>query len=103
MKISLTISLLFGLCFGYAAPSPQLVASDVKSVTVFLDGAQVNRIARVSLQTGDVRYRLEQLSPYIDPQSIRVAAKGDLIIKSVFFQRNYLDSLQKTRETATLL
>ncbi len=48
------------------------------------------------------QYRLEKLSPYVDAQSIRVRAAGELMIKSVFYQRNYLDSTQQSAETQTL-
>ena len=102
MKQSLTLLALSVLCLGDVHGSPTPVTSRVESVTVFLNGAQVTRAARITLPVGETQYRLEKLSPYVDAQSIRVRAAGDLMIKSVFYQRNYLDSTQQSAETQTL-
>jgi hypothetical protein len=101
MKIALLSLLLTATVAGHAA-DPTPVTSRVESVTVFLTGAQVTRAARITLPAGETQYRLEKLSPYVDAQSIRVRAAGDLMIKSVFYQRNYLDSTQQSAETQTL-
>ena len=104
MKIIIMLGLLLPVTvFGYASEAPIPVTSEVESVTVFLDGAQVTRMARVSLRPGDKQYRLTDLSPYIDPQSIRVKAEGDFMIKSVYYQRNYLDSTQLSGEEQPLV
>ena len=103
MKIIIFLWLLLAsTVLGYAREAPLTVPSKVEAVTVFLQGAQVARTVRISLRPGDYQYRLENLSPYIDPQSIRVKAPGDFIIKSVFFQRNYLDSTQQSDEQQAL-
>ena len=102
MKVIFTYWLLLLSLLGFAQKYPPPVSSTVESVTVFLDGAQITRTAQVSLRPGDESYRLEKLSPYIDPQSIRVKAPGDFIIKSVFYQRNYLDSTQQSEEEQVL-
>ena len=102
MKQLLTLLALGVLCLGHAHGSPTPVTSRVESVTVFLNGAQVTRAARITLRVGETQYRLEKLSPYVDAQSIRVRAAGDLMIKSVFYQRNYLDSTQQSEENQAL-
>ena len=103
MKIAIIFALsLLNSFLTYASETPVLVASNVESVTVFLNGAQVTRTARVAMLSGDRQYRIEKLSPYIDPQSVRVKAEGDFIIKSVFYQRNYLDSTQLSEEGQAL-
>ena len=90
------------LCLGYVHGSPTPVTSRVEAVTVFLNGAQVTRSAEITLPVGETQYRLEKLSPYVDAQSIRVRAVGELIIKSVFYQRNYLDTTQQSEESQAL-
>ena len=102
MKQLLTLFALSVFCLGHAHGSPTPVTSRVESVTVFLSGAQVTRAARIALPAGETQYRLEKLSPYVDAQSIRVRALGELMIKSVFYQRNYLDSTQQSAENQAL-
>lgn len=102
MKQLLTLLVPGILCLGYADGSPTPVTSRVTAVTVFLNGAQVTRTAKISLLVGETQYRLEKLSPYVDAQSIRVRAAGDLMIKSVFYQRNYLDTTQQSAENQAL-
>ena len=101
MKIAL-LPLLFVVTIAGHAATPTPVSSRITAVTVFLTGAQVTRTARISSSAGETQYRLEQLSPYVDAQSIRVRAAGDLMIKSVFYQRNYLDTTQQSKESQTL-
>ncbi len=102
MKQLPALLVLSVLCLGSVHGSPTPVASRVKAVTVFLNGAQVTRLAKITLPVGETQYRLEKLSPYVDAQSIRVRAAGELMIKSVFYQRNYLDSTQQSEESQAL-
>ncbi len=97
------LSLLLTAALASHAADPTPVTSRVTAVTVFLTGAQVTRLAKITLPVGETQYRLEKLSPYVDAQSIRVRAAGDLMIKSVFYQRNYLDSTQQSEEDQALM
>ncbi len=101
MKTALLL-LFFTAAVASRAASPIPVTSRVTAVTVFLDGAQVTRVAKITLPVGETQYRLEKLSPYVDAQSIRVRAAGDLMVKSVFYQRNYLDTTQQSEESQAL-
>lgn len=65
--------------------------SKISDVTVFLSGAEVHRTAKVSLNSGSNVITFEQLSPYINPNSIQVKAKNKgVTIVSVNHQSNYL-------------
>ncbi|MGB3781259.1 MAG: DUF4139 domain-containing protein [Tunicatimonas sp.] len=97
------LSLLLTAALASHAADPTPVTSRITAVTVFLTGAQVTRLAKITLPVGETQYRLEKLSPYVDAQSIRVRAAGDLMIKSVFYQRNYLDSTQQSEEDQALM
>ena len=72
MRKTLVCGLLLLSTVSFAQESSSPVSSTIDSVTVFLNGAQVHRTGRVSLRAGDHSYRLEQVSPYTDPQSIRL-------------------------------
>lgn len=65
--------------------------SEIKDVTVFLSGAEIHRTAKVSLNSGSNVITFDQLSPYINPNSIQVKAKNKgVTIVSVNHQANYL-------------
>ncbi len=90
--ISLLLFLgLFSLQGTYAQEKAKPVKSQIKNVVVFLNGAQVNREAQVSLSAGSQEIVLVGLSPYLDPQSIQLKADGKLSIKSLQFQVNNLE------------
>ncbi len=83
------------------APAP-LVASTVTEVTVFKNGAQVNREAQHRLTPGRNELTFNALSPFIQEQSIQVRATGSLIILSVAYKVNYLAELEKQAEVKRL-
>lgn len=65
--------------------------SKITDVTVFLSGAEVHRTAKVSLHNGSNVITFDQLSPYINVNSIQVKAKSKgVTIVSVNHQSNYL-------------
>lgn len=65
--------------------------SQITDVTVFLSGAEVHRTAKVNLNNGSNVITFDQLSPYINPNSIQVKAKNKgITIVSVNHQANYL-------------
>ncbi|MGD1848922.1 MAG: DUF4139 domain-containing protein, partial [Salibacteraceae bacterium] len=76
--------------------------STIEKVTVFLNGAQVERQASQSLQSGTTIVKLTDLSPNIDPNSIQVQGKGKVTILSVKHEMNYLTSTEKPKEITDL-
>jgi uncharacterized protein (TIGR02231 family) len=65
------------------AANEKPVKSTVKNVTVFLQGAQVYRNAYINLSPGVTDLVFENVSPYINPQSIQAGGKGSFIILEV--------------------
>ncbi len=65
------------------AANEKPVKSTVKNVTVFLQGAQVYRNAYINLSPGITDLVFENVSPYINPQSIQAGGKGNFIILEV--------------------
>lgn len=78
------------------------VKSEVKEVTVFLEGAQVVRKQSVDLTNGQTIIKFLGLSPFIDAKSIQVKAGGELTVLSVNHQQNYLDKIEKSAELIEL-
>jgi len=78
------------------------ITSEIKKVTVFTKGAQIEREASVSLQQGQMILKLTGLSPYIKKESIRVDGDGSYIILTVQHQNDYLNELNKSKEIETL-
>lgn len=84
------------------AQTEKVVPSEIKSVTVYKAGAQIEREARVSLATGQTLVKLTGLSPYINKESIRVAGDGSFTILSVQHQNDFLNELGRSAEMEDL-
>jgi hypothetical protein len=90
-------TLLIGAMSGYAyaQENTKEVQAEIKTVTVFLEGAQVSRQARVALESGVTTLSFGGIAPGINEQSIQVSASSSVSILSVSFSVNYLDELKK--------
>lgn len=77
-------------------------SSTIKTVTVFLTGAQVERDASVSISAGVSEVVFSGLSNDINQQSIQVKGEGNFTILSVNKQSNYLKEQSKTDEVQEL-
>lgn len=73
------------------------VTSSIKQVTVFLNGAMVERKAVQLVEEGSSQLHLTDLTAELDPNSIQVSAKGDVTILSVSHQVDYLNERKKPR------
>src|SRR5437879_1966187 len=69
--------------------------TNIKEVTVFLNGAQIFETGSVSVPSGNTILKVKDLSPFIDEKSIQVKAEGDFTILSVNYKLNYLNELKK--------
>lgn len=103
IKIAILITLL-AVPLGLTSQenTEQEIKTEVKDVTVFLDGAQITRKETVALHKGKNTLKFSGLSPYIDASSIQAKAKGELTILSVNHQQNFLDKLKKSEELTGL-
>jgi len=66
------------------------LTSTVKEVTVFLQGAQITRAAKVSLTKGTHTLIMQELPANIDAQSIQASVGENVVILSLMHQVNYL-------------
>ncbi|MBR9919924.1 MAG: DUF4139 domain-containing protein [Bacteroidetes bacterium] len=94
---------VFGLSLNMTARSQSAeneieLNSSIEKVTVFLDGAQIERTAKHLLQSGKSTLVLEKLSPFMDPSSISVEGEGTFTILGVNHRRNFLEKENKSKE-----
>lgn len=66
------------------------ITTDVQSVIVYLDGAEISRSKSLSLPAGRTSIIFEGLSPHINTQSIQVTATENVSILSVGSKINFL-------------
>ncbi len=100
-RIILVLSFLISYLPGFAS-EPAEVSSQIRDVTVFLNGAQVSRQAKISLPKGMTTLIFRELPVNIDPQSIQAKGEGNFIILSLLHQVNYLAGQRTTAQVKLL-
>lgn len=78
------------------------IDSEIKAVTVFLNGAQINRTAEVSLVKGNNTVRFTGLSQYITKNSVQVAGQKGVIIVSVNQETNYMENADEPSDVKVM-
>jgi hypothetical protein len=76
--------------------------SEITDVKVYLDGAEINRTASVTLNPGTSEFTFNKLSPYIEESSIQVSGLKNSSILSINYAINYL-SKQKQNDSIRAL
>ncbi len=74
---------------------PKVIDTKLSQVIVFTNGAQLIRKATIQLPSGESRWKMSALSPYLDPRSIQVALEGEATILAVNHQFEYLQVKEK--------
>ncbi|PCH96162.1 MAG: hypothetical protein COB85_03895 [Bacteroidetes bacterium] len=85
-----------------SAESEKAVSSQIKDVTVYLNGAEINRSGNTSLNAGDTYVLFEGLSPNIDANTVQVKGKGNFTILSVVHRLNHLNQSEKPKDILAL-
>lgn len=102
----LTAKLIFLLMtFGFIhlqAIGQEKVNTEIKQVTMFIDGAQITRTKTMNIKAGESILVFTGMSPYMDAKSMQVSAKGDLTVLGVNHRMNYTDSLTRSKQQAYL-
>jgi uncharacterized protein (TIGR02231 family) len=78
------------------------VVSQLESVKVFMQGAQISRKAQAQIPSGIHEIVISNLPVQIDPNSIQMRATGDFTILSVSHRINHLESPQVSGELRML-
>ena len=102
MKTSVCIFL--GWCISVALYAGEIkdVKSDIKHVTVYRQGAQIERSLNVSLPKGKTDIYITGLSSKIDERSIQATAGNQVMIVSVNFSVDYLNQQTVSKEVEQL-
>lgn len=99
--ITIIATLLFT---GAMAQGPEvIVESEIKSVTVFLNGAQINREASVKIPAGKSTLVFVGLTQYLNVNSIQLQGSDEFTIVSVNNRTNYIDGMKNNPEVDELV
>lgn len=88
-QIILLIALIIGVVNHAFAQKEVTASSKIDRITVFLNSAQIERSSIVNLPSGNSEIVISGLSQHLNPNSLRVAGKGDFIILSQQHQIKY--------------
>jgi len=81
-----------------AEDQPKVIKSKIREVTVFFNGAQISQSGEISIPAGQSKIIFENLTQYINVQSIQVKGEGNFDILSVVHQINYLKNQIKSAD-----
>ena len=70
----------------------------IKHVTVFTNGAQVERTQSLNLTAGEQVVTFTGLSPYTDTKSMQMRVKGKLTVIGVNYRKAHPDSVKQVRQ-----
>ncbi len=98
LKKPLCILFLLALQMVQASQQP----SKIKTVTVYLDGAEINRESTVKIDAGKSEITLNGLSPFIEESSIQISGLKDASILSINYGINFLSKQKKSDSIVTL-
>jgi uncharacterized protein (TIGR02231 family) len=87
----------------WAAENEQRIPSTITNVTVFINQAQVTRLAKVNLQAGITNLVFDRVSPFINLNSIQVKTDHSVALLSVSQRNNYLTKEEKPSYVSDLI
>lgn len=71
------------------------VDAENQHITVFLNRAQIDAKVRATVQAGTTKLIISNVASTIDPSSVQVGGKGDVVIMGVKFKHNYLGNKKR--------
>ena len=74
------------------------ITPKLNHVTVFTNGAQVERSHSMNIMAGEQVVTFTGISPYADTKSMQVKAKGRLTVLGINFRTTHPDSLQRVQQ-----
>ena len=98
MKAKLITMAMALLLVVVAKAENKKVTPELKHVTVFTNGAQVERTHSMNLLAGEQVVTFTGLSPYTDVKSMQIKAHGKLTVLGVNYRTIHPDSLQRIKQ-----
>ena len=86
------------LMLGLSAQADDKHEAPIKHVTVFTNGAQVERAMTLNLTAGEQVVTFTGLSPYTDVKSLQMRVKGKLTVIGVNYRKAHPDSVKQVRQ-----
>ncbi|GAB3508237.1 hypothetical protein GCM10027442_14350 [Emticicia fontis] len=71
------------------------VEAENQHITVFLNRAQIDAKVKATVQAGTTKLIISNVASTIDPSSVQVGGKGDVVIMGVKFKHNYLGNKKR--------
>lgn len=102
MKNIFAFMVMFMVFFS-AQAAEKIIPSKITGVTVFLQGAQINRNASTNLKKGRSEIVFSKLSNSIDINSIQLGGKGRFTILSVYHRINYIEIIENDKNIAKMM
>jgi len=97
MKTRILFMMAF-LMTGMAIQAAEKHEVPIKHVTVFTNGAQVERTMSLNLTAGEQVITFTGLSPYADTKSLQMRARGKLTVMGVNYRKAHPDSVKQVRQ-----
>lgn len=88
-KLIIAFITIICLTFQAKAEKEEIITSTIKKVTVYTQGAQIERKASYSVGKGITTLVIEGVSPNIDPNSLQVQATGSIILLDSKYHISY--------------
>ena len=109
MKKILFAFLLFNCHAAFADSEKSITKSDIKTVKIYLSGAQIERSFNTSVEAGFTTLAVENLSSQIDISSITATINGNAMVLSTSYELDYIKEkrmtpqLKKLKDTLEIL
>ena len=73
----------------------QKVTTEIKSAIIYLDGAEIHRTKKVTLEKGRTKVIFTGLSPKFNPNNIQVSTTNDIELLAISHRINYLTDVKE--------
>ncbi|HWA35586.1 MAG TPA: DUF4140 domain-containing protein, partial [Cyclobacteriaceae bacterium] len=84
------------------AQTEKTVESKITGITVFLAKAQLTREVKTRIDAGKTNIIISGLTSQLDPESIQITGKGNLVILGTSHRQNYLNELNTPKSLKVL-
>ncbi len=102
MNLRLSVIAVFATVSTIFAQTEKPVDSKITNITVFLAKAQMTREVKTRVEAGKTNLIVTGLTSQLDPESIQVTGKGNLVILGTSHRQNFLSDLNTPKSLKIL-